>query len=1082
MDQETVKFDLDELLESDCFTCSAIKDKENNFHRKQDGFLLDLESRVDLIMLEKCLAQYVRNNDSAQLISLSHKIRKKVSEKANVEGNEASSLEESVFQSIASRLLHLACKLDCVDCAAALLNGDCTLMANISDLDENGRTPLHNAAREHSTRCIELLLQKAARTDFRSNDNDSLIPLEVALSSKRLQVDWTPNQTVERLLYLLSERDLSAVRLLMVKTKELPKVLYTIAMEGKVAALAVLLMVDADRVNAPMVLPRGTTLRSRVVETTVYDCVVREAMALGRIEVGQVGLNSCRANPDSSVNRSGERKAMLCAMELLQFFGAVSQGSCTDKRMVSPLISACEAGDEAVVELLLKTKIDVNETDGDGSSALHSCLRASPYSNDLRFRLAWLLLRHGARVSQKNKLGLTPVHVAAGNGNFQALQILLLCDPNCVNVASETEETPLFFAVKSNSMECVELLLSFGANTQSLNLRKERPIDLTKSQDMRFILSPTNLSFWNRVIPIQETGFHCLNHDRSDADVCEGVLDPKQISFERISTSPKTDLCRYYGSPSGCARGAKCFFTHGEAELRKTKSGSVELKKGLPSPPISRNLSKHTTHVSDDLSKKIFIGGLSPSVDSADLKDYFEEEFGAVEDAVVIGSQAGDYMQSRGFGFVTFKSEESVNAAVQAHYVNISGKKVEIKGAIPKDVLHEFQKASRQHKHEHQQLLNPFAKEAKDEGRQEPMSWAERLIASGPRTTSPDIRLGHTTRNTPLWLETFKRWLPSFLIDVSKRLGEGECYPLSSLKGDFRATCGLELDHTSLGYLKLSDFMRSFSGICRMKIVPVGNGPATHMILLPSPPQSNKQPHAETQTPAEESKHQPLYDDLSEPFTNPWGRYQVNNENEVGFLAKLISLSFSNLECDGLANAGGLGHQGDPEAFSSFSVDPKFLSFLQPGYSFLRPWNTPPEQADGLEQRGPQKSYADDKRVPFSFFTHQFDYWKNFGANNICVLCTKRKALWAVMPCKHKLLCTICKSTQRLMTHCFCCHLPVESFFQAPWGDTISDFATHNSEPSLGFPNLRRQDSSGAEIARNWSSGISRQKTVHTSS
>lgn len=128
----------------------------------------------------------------------------------------------------------------------------------------------------------------------------------------------------------------------MVKTKELPKVLYTIAMEGKVAALAVLLMVDADRVNAPMALPRGTTLRSRVVETTVYDCVVREAMALGRIEVGQVGLNSCRANPDSSVNRSGERKAMLCAMELLQFFGAVSQGSCTDKRMVSPLISACE--------------------------------------------------------------------------------------------------------------------------------------------------------------------------------------------------------------------------------------------------------------------------------------------------------------------------------------------------------------------------------------------------------------------------------------------------------------------------------------------------------------------------------------------------------------------------------------------------------------------------------------------------------------------------------------------------------------------------------------------------------------------
>lgn len=56
---------------------------------------------------------------------------------------------------------------------------------------------------------------------------------------------------------------------------------------------------------------------------------------------------------------------------------------------------------------------------------------------------------------------------------FYFFKILLLCDPNCVNVASETEETPLFFAVKSNSMECVELLLSFGANTQSLNLRSD---------------------------------------------------------------------------------------------------------------------------------------------------------------------------------------------------------------------------------------------------------------------------------------------------------------------------------------------------------------------------------------------------------------------------------------------------------------------------------------------------------------------------------------------------------------------------------------------------------------------------------
>jgi hypothetical protein len=84
----------------------------------------------------------------------------------------------------------------------------------------------------------------------------------------------------------------------------------------------------------------------------------------------------------------------------------------------------------------------------------------------------------------------------------------------------------------------------------------------------------------------------------------------------------------------------------------------------------------------------------------------------------------------------------------------------------------------------------------------------------------------------PSWFFIFRKWLPGFLEDETARLG-GERYPLSSLKGDFRATCRMELDHTALGYPKLSDFMRSLPGICRMCVVPVGSGPATHMVLFP---------------------------------------------------------------------------------------------------------------------------------------------------------------------------------------------------------------------------------------------------------
>lgn len=38
-------------------------------------------------------------------------------------------------------------------------------------------------------------------------------------------------------------------------------------------------------------------------------------------------------------------------------------------------------------------------------------------------RLLWLLLRNGARMSQKDKLGLTAVHIAASVGNPEALQV-----------------------------------------------------------------------------------------------------------------------------------------------------------------------------------------------------------------------------------------------------------------------------------------------------------------------------------------------------------------------------------------------------------------------------------------------------------------------------------------------------------------------------------------------------------------------------------------------------------------------------------------------------------------------------------
>ena len=50
-------------------------------------------------------------------------------------------------------------------------------------------------------------------------------------------------------------------------------------------------------------------------------------------------------------------------------------------------------------------------------------------------------------------------------------QTFLLEDPDAINYKTETKETPLFFAVKNDHIECAELLLRWGANSEVLNLR-----------------------------------------------------------------------------------------------------------------------------------------------------------------------------------------------------------------------------------------------------------------------------------------------------------------------------------------------------------------------------------------------------------------------------------------------------------------------------------------------------------------------------------------------------------------------------------------------------------------------------------
>jgi len=61
------------------------------------------------------------------------------------------------------------------------------------------------------------------------------------------------------------------------------------------------------------------------------------------------------------------------------------------------------------------------------------------------------------------------------------------------------------------------------------------------------------------------------------------------------------------------------------------------------------------------MGKKVFVGGMSWNTDSEGLRQAFER-FGEVVDAKVITDR--DTGRSRGFGFVTFESDESAEQAI----------------------------------------------------------------------------------------------------------------------------------------------------------------------------------------------------------------------------------------------------------------------------------------------------------------------------------------------------------------------------------------------------------------------------------
>ena len=90
---------------------------------------------------------------------------------------------------------------------------------------------------------------------------------------------------------------------------------------------------------------------------------------------------------------------------------------------------------------------------------------------------------------------------------------------------------------------------------------------------------------------------------------------------------------------------------------------------------------------------RVFIGGLTQSMTADNVKAFFEK-FGPVTEVVFAIHK--ESKQNKGFGFVTFEKESSATEAVNAHFHDIEGKRVEAKKAEPRERMRSIFQTAKQ--------------------------------------------------------------------------------------------------------------------------------------------------------------------------------------------------------------------------------------------------------------------------------------------------------------------------------------------------------------------------------------------------
>jgi len=183
------------------------------------------------------------------------------------------------------------------------------------------------------------------------------------------------------------------------------------------------------------------------------------------------------------------------------------------------------------------------------------------------------------------------------------------------------------------------------------------------------------------------------NYNNVEGEDEAGKLFVGGISRETTDETFKTHFAQYgelktivlMKDQTGTSRGFG-FVTYAEptsvATVLKARPHTLDGKQIDPKPctPASIQKQKKMNQQSYTKTHKIFLGGISMEATKDDIQNYFER-YGIVNEVTFVMDKNDPSRPHKGFGFVTFEDESSVEQAVAKHYHMIKDKRCEAKQA-----------------------------------------------------------------------------------------------------------------------------------------------------------------------------------------------------------------------------------------------------------------------------------------------------------------------------------------------------------------------------------------------------------------